>query len=146
MATNEFTYKLAEDEDELKGAFEVRRQVFAEEQGIQEDLVFDSSDSGAIHVVIKDGQSVIGTVRVRFLETEQTKLERMAILRPFRGMGLGKRMMSFILEELKSKEIKEITLHAQYEVIPFYEACGFDTVGLPFEEAGIKHIKMERKL
>lgn len=145
VTMKEFTYKLVENNSELKDAFEVRRQVFVEEQGIPEDLVFDGSEGKAMHMVVKDGQSVIGTARVRFQEAKQAKLERMAVLRPFRGMGIGKRIMSFLIEELKSKEIEKVVLHAQYEVIEFYKARGFNTLGLPFWEAGIKHLKMERK-
>jgi len=44
-----FTYKLVENNSELKDAFEVRRQVFMEEQGISEDLVFDGCEGEAMH-------------------------------------------------------------------------------------------------
>jgi len=37
----EFTYKLVENERELKGACGIRRQVFVEEQNIPEELEFD---------------------------------------------------------------------------------------------------------
>ena len=141
----EFTYKLVENDSELKGAFDVRRRVFVEEQGISEDLVFDDCEDEAMHLVVKDSESVIGTARVRFLEDRQARLERMAVLKPFRGIGIGERMMSFLVEELGSREIERVVLHAQYEVIGFYKTCGFSTLGLPFWEAGVKHLKMERK-
>ena len=38
------SYKLAASDRELEGAFKVRRQVFVEEQGIPENLVFDGTD------------------------------------------------------------------------------------------------------
>jgi hypothetical protein len=37
-------------------------------------------------------------------------------------------------------------LDPQLEVAPFYKSCGFQEVGLPFREAGIKHIKMRKQL
>jgi len=141
----EFTYKLAENDRELNDAFAVRRQAFVEEQGVSEDIVFDGCEDRAMHMVVKDGESVIGTARVRFLDDGQAKLERMAVLKPFRGVGIGKRIMSFLIEELKGKEVERVVLHAQYGVIEFYKACGFNPLDLPFEEAGIKHLKMEKK-
>jgi len=142
----EFTYKLVENENELEGAFEVRRQVFTQEQSIPEDLEFDNCDDEAMHIVVKDGDRVIGTTRLRFLASKEAKLERMAILETFRHMGIGKKIISFLIEELESRHIEKVVLHAQYSVVKFYETCGFNVSGQHFWEAGIKHIRMERKL
>jgi len=138
--------KLVASDRELKGAFEVRRQVFVEEQGISEDLVFDEHDGEALHMVVKDGKRVIGTARVLFLADNQAKLERMAVLKPFRHKGIGRGIVSFLNEELRNKHLEQVVLHAQYGVVAFYKSCGFEESGLPFWEAGIKHIKMQRRL
>jgi predicted GNAT family N-acyltransferase len=142
----EFSYKLVTDDDELTEAFEVRRQVFVQEQGISEDVVFDGHDQGALHVVVKDGQRVIGSARVQFVAGNQAKLERMAILRPYRGKGIGKEMLLFLDTVLKDRQVQRMIIHAQLEVVPFYKSCGFNEFGLPFREAGIKHIKMRKQL
>ena len=135
-------YKLVSSDKELKAAFEVRRQVFVEEQGISQDLEFDGGDSEALHMVVVDGDRVIGTARVLFLATNQAKLERMAVLKPFRCKGIGRRVISFLNEELRKRQVKQVVLHAQYSAVGFYKSCGFEESGLPFCEAGIKHIKM----
>lgn len=139
-------YKLVTSERELKEAFEVRKKVFVEEQGISEHLELDGHDSEALHTVVKDGKRVIGTARVLFLTTNQAKLERMAILKPFRRQGVGRGIISFLNEELRNRQIVQIVLHAQYPVVAFYKSCGFLESGSPFFEAGIKHIKMQRRL
>jgi len=140
------SYKLVAGDRELEGAFEIRRQVFVEEQGISEDLVFDEHDGEALHMVVKDGQRVIGTARVLFLADNQAKLERMAVLRPFRHKGIGKGIVSFLNEELRNRQLEQVVLHAQYGVVAFYKSCGFEELGLPFWEAGIKHMKMQKRL
>lgn len=139
-------YKLVTSERELKEAFEVRKKVFVEEQGISEHLELDGHDSEALHTVVKDGKRVIGTARVLFLTNNQAKLERMAILKPFRRQGVGRGIISFLNEELRNRQIVQIVLHAQYPVVAFYKSCGFLESGSPFFEAGIKHIKMQRRL
>jgi len=141
-----YTYKLAENEKELKDAFEVRRRVFTEEQGIPQDRVFDGCEDEATHIIAKDGERVIGTARVRFLPDRQAKLERMAVLKPFRGKGVGEGIMSFLAEELKRRQIERVILHAQHDAIGFYKACGYKTVGRPFREVGIEHFEMERNI
>jgi len=139
-----FIYKLVENEEELQGAFEVRRQVFAVEQQIAEELVFEKAEDGdEIDIVVKDEGTVIGTARVVFTADNTAKIERMAVLKNFRNRGVGKGIISFLNEEFKRRNKTHIVLHAQYQVIDFYRGCGFRESGLPFEEAGIRHVKME---
>ena len=139
-------YKLVTGGAELQQAFEVRRQVFVQEQGISEDVVFDGHDREALHIVIKDREKVIGSARVQFATDNQAKLERMAILKHYRGKGIGKAMLLFLDAVWKDKQVQQVIVHAQLEVVPFYESSGFDEVGLPFQEAGIRHTKMLRRL
>ena len=140
------SYKLVASDRDLKEALEVRKKVFTEEQGVPEDLEFDNHDREALHMVVKDGERVIGTARVLFLTTNQAKIERMAILKPFRHRGIGRRIISFLNEELKNRHVEEVVLHAQYSIVAFYKSCGFEELGLPFWEVGIKHIKMQKRL
>ena len=143
---SKFSYKLVTGDVELQEAFEVRRQVFVREQGISEDLTFDEHDREALHVVVKDGERVIGSARVQFLADNQAKLERMAVLKRYRRKGIGREMLLFLDTIWKDKQVQQVIIHAQFEVIPFYKLCGFDELGLPFLEAGIKHIKMCKQL
>jgi predicted GNAT family N-acyltransferase len=143
---SKFSYKLVTGDVELQEAFEVRRQVFVREQGISEDLVFDEHDREALHVVVKDGERVIGSARVQFLANTHAKLERMAILKRYRRKGIGREMLLFLDAVWKDKQVQQVIIHAQFEVVPFYKLCGFDELGLPFREAGVKHIKMRKRL
>jgi len=139
-------YKLVANDREKKGALEVRRQVFVVEQGIPEAVEMDGNDAKALHMVVKDGQMVIGTARIRFLANHQAKLERMAVLKSLRGGDIGEGIISFLNNELKIIGVERIVLHAQYSVVDFYRSCGFDETGLPFLEAGVQHIRMTKKL
>ncbi len=143
---SKFSYKLATGDVELQEAFEVRREVFVREQDILEDLVFDGHDREALHIVVKDGERVIGSARVQFLADNQAKLERMAVLKRYRRKGIGKAMLLFLDTIWKDQQVQEVIIHAQLEVAPFYKSCSFNEVGLPFQEAGIKHIKMRKQL
>jgi len=140
------SYKIVVSDRELEGAFEVRKQVFVEEQGIPEDLELDELDVEAMHMVVKDGEGIVGTARVLFLAASQAKLERMAILKPFRRRGIGKGIISFLDEEFKNRGTEQVVLHAQCSAVNFYKSCGFEESGSPFWEAGIKHVKMQKRL
>ena len=144
VAMKEFSYKLVKNDSDLESALEVRKEVFVKQQGIPENLVFDGLDTEAMHMVVTKGGQTIGTARIRFLDTGEAKLERMAVLKAFRDSGIGKGIISFVVEELTSRRVEKLVLHAQHEVVGFYNKCGFEEAGSPFWEAGIKHIKMER--
>ena len=138
-------YKFATTAKDLEGAFEVRKRVFVDEQGISEDLELDDRDKEARHVVVKHKGIIIGTARVIFLDNATAKLERMAVLKHFRGKGIGSHIISFLIKELKTNSIEQVVIHAQCSAITFYKSCGFEEMGQPFMEAGIKHIKMHKK-
>jgi len=139
-------YKLVENNEELEEALDIRERVFVEEQGISETLEIDGNDSAALHVIAKNGDIAVATARVRFLSKWQAKMERMAILKSSRGSGIGKGIIAFLEEELKKRGVEQIVLHSQYYVIGFYKKCGYKETGLPFLDADIKHITMEKNI
>jgi len=141
-----YHYKLVDNESELKDAFRIRRRVFITEQNIPPNLEYDEDDRTALHMLAKDGGKAIGTARVLFLSNNQAKLERLAVLKSFRGRGIGSEVISFLEKELKNQGIKKVILHAQYRAIAFYKSCGYQETGTPFWEVGIKHIKMQKQL
>ena len=143
---SELIYKFVEDSHEIEGSRDVRRQVFVAEQGISEPLVFSGDGSSdEVNMVVKDGASVIGTARVIFPAGNMAKIERMAVIKNFRHRGIGRGIITFLIGEIKRRQIEYVVLHAQYTVVEFYKSCGFIESGEPFFEAGIEHVKMEMK-
>jgi predicted GNAT family N-acyltransferase len=141
---NELVYKFAENEIEYDGVREIRRRVFVEDQGIPDNLVFGGNQGDDDNlIVVLDGQSVIATARIVFSSSDTAKIERMAVLETFRNQGIGRKMMTFMVSEIKNRGFIRIYLHAQCTAVDFYKSCGFSDIGKPFTEAGIKHIKME---
>ncbi len=128
-------------EDKL-AAQAVRREVFVGEQGVSEAEEYDGLDETADHYVVTNGDRVIATTRVRFPTATNAKLERMAVLKPFRRHGVGTRILTSILDDLRTRGVELVVLHAQVQARDFYLSCGFEEVGEPFHEAGIEHVEM----
>jgi predicted GNAT family N-acyltransferase len=139
-----FTYELLEEEN-IKDALKISREVFVEEQGIPVKLVEEGKDT-SLYLLVKEGERAVGTARIRFLSPSLAKLERMAVLKSFRNQGIGRGIVSFFDSELKGRGVKKLTLNAQHQVFAFYSKCGFKEVGQPFQEVGIDHVKMEKQL
>lgn len=135
-----------EADGDLEAAFDIRREVFCVEQGVPEAVEIDGLDGACVHYLLRRGGAAVGTARVRPLAPGSAKIERMAVLRPHRGVGLGARLMRRLLRDLEEAGIGKAVLHAQLRTVPFYAGLGFATRGAPFDEAGIAHIAMDRTL
>ncbi len=127
-------------------AFLVRHHVFVQEQGVPAELELDEFDQAASHALAYQGTNCIGTARLVDLGNGQFQIGRMAVLAPFRGLGIGKQILENLIGLAQSRGSKTIVLHAQVTALPFYEKLGFLAQGPVYEEAGIPHRNMMLEL
>ena len=121
----------------------VRRAVFVREQGIPEALEWDVLDNSCRHVLaITTTQEPVGTGRL----LADGRIGRMAVLEAWRGKDIGKAILAALLQLAEQYHLPRVYLHAQVQAVNFYLKIGFKTVGSPFTEAGIEHIKLEKTL
>lgn len=121
----------------------IRKTVFVEEQGVPEGLDLDGLDPESLHVLALDDQGrSIGTARVQ----EDGKIGRMAVLKPWRGRGVGRALLEALLKEAKRRGLSQVRLAAQTQASGFYEKHGFQAIGDIFLDAGIPHRNMILKL
>jgi len=123
----------------LEHAFSIRRVVFCKEQKVSEEIEMDEFDDKSTHILAYIDNKPIGTARWRLTE-DGTKMERFAVLKEYRGKGVGEALVKYTLKELKDCDF--IYLYAQEIVIGFYEKFGFVAIGNRFYEANIPHKKM----
>ena len=124
---------------DFEKAFYIRRQVFCIEQKVSEKIEMDEFDDVATHILAYINEKPVGTARWRFT-AGGTKMERFAVLKEYRGKGVGEALVKYTLEKIKDNNC--IYLNAQESVIKFYEKYGFEVVGNLFYEANIPHKKM----
>jgi predicted GNAT family N-acyltransferase len=128
---------------ELEAALALRRAVFCDEQGVPSALEVDGRDGEAIHLVAVEGGRVVGTCRLRTGDST-LKLERLAVARDARRRGVGGALV--VAAEAHAADAARVVLTAQTRAVGLYAARGFVTVGEPFEQAGIEHVRMEKRL
>lgn len=138
----------AEGDTALDEAHTVRRAVFIDEQGVPENVEMDDKDRESTHFVVydRDGGHAVGTARLRPVDGDTAKIERVAILPAHRGNGLGARLMERAEDEARASHFAHIHLHAQAAVEEFYQQLGYETVSEEFEQAGITHVEMSKEL
>jgi predicted GNAT family N-acyltransferase len=130
-------------EQQRAQAFEIRRRVFQDEQGVPADEEFDADDERATHVLALTDDAPAGTGRIVFFP-DYAKIGRMAVLKELRRCGVGRAVMEELTRVAADRGATRLVLHAQVQAIPFYAALGFRVVGDEFMEAGIPHRRMER--
>ena len=129
---------------ELAKAFAIRLHVFVKEQGVPAEIELDRDDQRAIHFLACAAGKALGTARV-VMRRGSAKIGRMAVVKSYRGIGVGKKLLQRALATARRRGAQKIYLHAQVAVIGFYESAGFRSVGAVFDEAGIPHRKMVLK-
>jgi ElaA protein len=124
----------------------LRRTVFIEEQNVSEADEMDGLDAEAIHLIATCDGKPAGTARL-LIRGETGKVGRVAVLREHRGTGLGAAIMRQAEEALRSRPgVTRLYLSAQTQALPFYEKLGYTAYGPEYDDAGIPHRDMEKRL
>lgn len=116
----------------------IRTTVFIVEQHIAEADEWDNQDSISLHFVLYKDQQAVATARL----LTNNSIGRVAVLKEYRGLGLGKLLMQKIIQIAKQQNRAQITLSAQQHAIQFYEALGFKVQGELYLDCGIAHVQM----
>lgn len=121
----------------------VREQVFVLEQRVPVEEEIDALDPPSRHVVALDAEGrAIGTARL----TPKHTIGRMAVLREWRGKGVGAALLRTLVEQARALGWPEVELHAQTHAIAFYERAGFVAEGEEFLDCDIPHRAMRLAL
>lgn len=139
----EFHVEPADYEADFAALREVRETVFVVEQNVPVEEEWDALDPKCQHVLARDlDGNPIGTARL----TPEHKIGRMAVMKDWRGRGVGEAMLQHLIDQARARGWREVSLHAQVSAIGFYGKFGFKPAGERFWEAGIEHQTMRRAL
>ena len=134
MTINTFT-SLCDD------AYKIRLTVFGEEQGFVDEI--DSIDFFATHFVVYENNLPVATCRI-FEKDNKYILGRFAVIKEYRKKGVGKNLLLFVEDFVKSKGYSSLHLHSQLRAVQFYEKCGYVTYGEIEYEENYPHIWMNK--
>lgn len=134
------------------GASALRNAVFVEEQRIPAELEWDAADAEALHAVAFNRLGMpLATGRLLAPEPADVsqkiaRIGRLAVCQAMRGSGVGRAVLDRLLQIARERGDREARLDAQTSAQKFYARAGFAPHGAVFDEAGIPHVEMRRKL
>lgn len=153
QTTPEIVITPVKNEGELMQALALREIVFIEEQSVPESMERDEDDATAHHVLAFAAGHAVGTGRLVVLAQPPDgevgkwgRIGRMAVLQAHRRSGVGSKLLDTLETEARKRSLDGIMLHAQLSAMDFYKRHGYVPNGAVFEEAGMPHLEMKRRL
>ena len=139
--------RLADWEKDGDALRTIRQQVFVLEQSVPVELEWDEHDRSAVHFIAEltnDHGTAVATARLKIDPDSSAQIGRMAVLSEYRRQGIGRTLLRYVLDYCEQHQIHPLYLHAQVQVVNFYQNEGFYPEGEIFEDAGIPHRAMFR--
>ena len=135
-------YKEVKTINEFIDAIRLRVDVFIKEQGFQLGWEPDEDDKVSKHFIAVADKIIVSTARFREVAKGEFKIERMVTKKEYRGKGITKGFVTFMIKQILKLKPKKIWLRSQVQSQQFYEKCGFRAVSKPFDMWGVPHIDM----
>lgn len=121
----------------------IREKVFITEQRIPRRVELDGRDEKSLHVQARlDDGTLVGTGRL----LPNGHIGHIAVLLPYRGRGIGRALLSQLLELARAHGHDAVYLDCGLESICFFETLQFAAEGPVYMEAGVPHQRMVRRL
>ena len=120
----------------------IREKVFIEEQKVTSQLEWDGMDKDAIHFLAFKDKKGVGCARA-FVIQNRMQLGRMAVLREYRGEGIGSALIQRAITLAKLNQLYAIDISAQCHAIDFYKKFGFEVTSDMYLDAEIPHRDMK---
>lgn len=140
--------QLIENDQQLKTAFEIRREVFVVEQKVPHEEEFDAYEDECRHFLALLDGAPCGAARWRYTP-KGIKLERFAVSAAFRRKGVASALVQAVLDDVQAQpEVagKLMYMHAQTTALPLYKKFGFEIQGDMFVECDIDHYLMVKNV
>jgi ribosomal protein S18 acetylase RimI-like enzyme len=123
----------------------LRAKVLREPLGLPKGCEVFPFEKEAYHLVAIDQNKVVGCVMFN-PEGKSGRLLQMAVFEEYQGKGVGTTLVKKLEEYLAKKGFENIYLHARFDAVPFYERLGYKVEGDEFEEVGIRHFNMVKRV
>jgi len=121
----------------------LRFAIFVGEQNVPAGIELDDMDASCVHAIAYDVDGkAVGTGRL----LPDGHIGRMAVVKEWRRRGVGAEILEALASEARKRGHAEVLVSAQLQAAEFYREHGFVAEGKVYEDAGILHQKMRKKL
>ncbi len=134
-------------EEDFAKYYDLRWRVLRKPWGQPEGSEKDDLEDESIHLMACQGGGVCGVARAHFNSPGEAQIRYMAVDEPYRGKGIGARLLGELEKRIKQKGARQVTLNARKNALGFYENHGYEIVAKAHTLYGcIEHFKMRKRL
>ena len=134
--------------EELDAYYQLRFEVLRKPWNQPQSSTRDEGEERSIHILMKDENGMaIATGRLQINSDSEGQVRSMAVHENFRGLGLGIKVLRYIENKAKEKNLSKIILDAREPAVHFYEKHGYKVIAESYMLFGvIPHLKMTKNL
>ncbi len=129
-----------------KDSLSIRNKVFVDEQQVPPEMEVDEFEDKTTYVVGYLDSIPVVTARLLPMEQCTYKVQRVAVLKNYRGRQIGKQIMNEIEHFAIKNNYTSLILGAQDQAVGFYSSLGYTINSEGYLDAGIPHHDMVKTL
>jgi GNAT superfamily N-acetyltransferase len=109
------------------GVYYVRTEGMVKGFNIPLEGEFSGDTFESEYVLLFDDKLPVATCRLRPLDKERIKIERVCVLPDYRSRGLGRILITEAEDWMRERGFRQIVIASRDAVVGFYEALGYVT-------------------
>ena len=116
--------------EQLKMYYDLRYEILRKPWNQPYNSTFDEWEKNSVHALMVDENGkAIAAGRLQINSAEEGQIRSMAVKESEQGRGHGKKMLQWLEEEAKRRNMKHIVLDARDGAVNFYEKNGYHVEG-----------------
>lgn len=137
---------VAHGSPEYLEALDLRRRVLRWPLGLEYTDEQIAAEAAEAHFLAFHGRSCVGSLTMARQSGDIVKMRQVAVDEQHQGQGVGASLVKASEHWAEENGYGRVELHARDTAVAFYDRLGYHVVGEPFEEVGIPHRKMVKKI
>ncbi|MEH0156908.1 GNAT family N-acetyltransferase [Limibacter armeniacum] len=135
------------DSDEYRKTVALRDKVLRKPLNMEFSEAELSNEFDSYHIAaLNEEDEVLACLVLKPVTGTEVKMRQVAVDESQQGKGLGKLLVGFAELFAMDNGSELMTVHAREIALDFYLKLGYEKVGEQFEEIGIPHFKVQKKL
>ncbi|MBC2716297.1 MAG: GNAT family N-acetyltransferase [Desulfobacteraceae bacterium] len=139
----DFTIIEAENKEDIHNAYQIRKEVFINEQKLFSETDIDENDIHACCLLALHEEAPVGTVRIFSNGKNGNWMGgRLAVKKKYRGFAVGEQLVKKAVSLAREKGATYFSANIQKPNVPFFKKLNWKEESEPFSINGVLHVKM----
>lgn len=131
---------------DYKAMVELRDKILRAPLGLTFSEEYLQQEISDVLIGCFEEEKLLGCCILTPVNENTVQLRQMAVDDNLQGKGTGSKILRFAEEQAKGNGFRELMMHARKEAAPFYHKNGYEVRGDEFEEVGIAHYEMFKRV